>query len=344
MNLLRDFAEAIRPELCALGTPEPSEALLQRILASRAAGARIILPEAPGPPRPAARRLVAGAIAAVLLLLAVPVLRRASSNPREVTSIASFLGSTAFAETRQGSDAPELPPILLTRPGGLRPLALELVRRVRDSSGKPTGELTASLSVAADQLEGVPVWRVVSVAHDSTVVPQRVLTESLYVARADLRLLRRAVHVSPYRRFERINIRQQFRGDSVTGRMTTDGPSIGEGRPIARELPSRFGPYVSEAMAPLFLMPTPLSAGWTGSASLLGWAVIPRDFFVPLQLRVETEERLRVPAGEFDCWRLSLQFSGRRLTYWARKSDGLGVRIYEETSRGTRDLVLRSIR
>ena len=346
---LRNFAEAIQPELRAMVTPEPDPALLQRILASRAAGARIILPEAPEPARPAARLFTVGAIAAVLLLLVVPVLRRIPANPRDVTSVSFLLGSAAFAETRQPREAlepppPSLPPIGFTRAGALRPLTLEMVRQVRDSAGKLTDELTATLSVAADTLSGTPAWRVTSTAHLAVGEQRRLSVESLYVARADLRMLRRSVHVSPYRRFDRINIQQRFPGDSVTGRMTTDGPSIGPGRPIGRELPQAFGPFVSEAMATLVLMPAPLAAGWTGSASLLGWAVIPRDFFTPMEFRVVATERVRVPAGEFDCWRLSLEFAGRRLTYWARQSDGLGVRIYEQTSSGTRDLVLRSIR
>ena len=344
---LRNFAEAIQPELRAMVTPEPDPALLQRILASRAAGARIILPEAPEPPRPAARLFTVGAIAAVLLLLVVPVLRRIPANPRDVTSVSFLLGSAAFAETPQPTGPPELPslpPIVFTRAGALRPLSLDMVRQVRDSAGTLTDELTATLSVAADSLSGTPAWRVTSTAQLAAGEQRRVSVESLYVARADLRMLRRSVHMSPYRRFDRINIQQRFPGDSVTGRMTTDGPSIGPGRPIGRELPSRFGPFVSEAMVTLVLMPAPLAAGWTGSASLLGWAVIPHDFFIPMEFRVVATERVRVPAGEFDCWRLSLAFAGRRLTYWARQSDGLGVRIYEQTSHGTRDLVLRSIR
>jgi hypothetical protein len=237
--------------------------------------------------------------------------------------------------------------VTLARPSAIRPLVMELERHRRDSSGKITVEPAATISVIAADVDGTPAWRMISVWHDITTGQRRVAAETVHVARADLRLLRRAVHVSPYRRFERINIRQKFDGDSVTGRMTTDGPSIGEGRPIAHRLPPSFAPYLSEAFASLFLMPAPLSTGWTGSASMVGWAVIPRDIFEPIELRVEGEERVHVPAGDFDCWRLSIRFAGRRISYWARKSDGLGVRVYDDSeaaTQGTREVVLRSLR
>jgi hypothetical protein len=198
-----------------------------------------------------------------------------------------------------------------------------------------------------EDVNGTPAWRVTSVNPVQAAAQRRISVETLYVARADLRLLRRAVHVTPYSRFQRINVQQHFHGDSVTGRMTTDGPSIGAGRAIARVLPARSAPYLSDAMAPLFFMSASLSEHWTGSASLLGWAVRPEDVFRPIELRVEGAERVRVPAGEFDCWRLSIQFDGNRISYWVRQSDGLGVRLYDDTqaaTQGIREVVLRSIR
>jgi len=344
---LREFAEGIRPELGALPTQEPNDKLLRRIFASREAGTRIILPEVRERRPRIARLFVAVAVAAALLLVVRPIARQASSNPDDVSSVSSFLSSTAFAETTEGGNVPELPPVQLARPGAIHPLVIELERHRRDSSGKVTVEPAATISVAAADVDGAPAWRMMSVWHDATTGQRRVAAETVYVARADLRLLRRAVHVSPYSRFQRINIRQEFRGDSVTGGMTTDGPSIGAGRPIAHRLPAPFAPYLPEAFASLFLMPAPLSAEWTGSASIIGWAVIPRDVFEPIELRVEGEERVHVPAGDFDCWRLSIRFAGRRISYWARKSDGLGVRVYDDSeaaTRGTREVVLRSVR
>ena len=340
---LREFAEAIQPELRALPTPEPDDALLQRILASREAGARVILPEPSAERRPIGRVVAAVAVVAAILLVIVPVVRRTTTPSTDVTSVSSFFGPAAFAQVR----ATALAPMRSTRPNAIKPAVLEYVRQLRDSTGKATSALTATISITPEDLGGRPAWRVTTLDHQVTGTRQSVAVETVYVARADLRLLHRAVHVAPYSRFQRINIRQQFPGDSVTGRMTTDGPSIGAGRSIAHALPQQYGPYVSDAMAPLLLMSVPLSAQWQGSAALLGWAVRPNDVFVPIALRVVGEERVRVPAGVFDCWRLSIEYGGRRIGYWVRKSDGLGVRLYDDsqaTTRGTRELVLRSVR
>jgi len=82
---------------------------------------------------------------------------------------------------------------------------------------------------------------------------------------------------------------------------------------------------------------------WRGSVSLLGWAVRPEDVFVPAELRVEGEETVVVPAGRFDCWRLSIGFAGRKIDYWVRKTDGVAVRLRDDSQiakRGSREIVL----
>jgi hypothetical protein len=68
------------------------------------------------------------------------------------------------------------------------------------------------------------------------------------------------------------------------------------------------------------------------------------DIFIPVEVRVEGEETITVPAGRFDCWRLSIRFAAGRVDYWARKSDGLGVRVVNPTrQRGTSEIVLTRI-
>ena len=127
--------------------------------------------------------------------------------------------------------------------------------------------------------------------------------------------------------------------------MTTDGLSIGAGRPIARRLRPELGPYLTGAFLPLALMTVPVSPTWSASAALLGWAVVPRDVYTPVELRVEGEEQLTVPAGTFDCWRLSIRFGDGAISYWMRKSDGLGVRVLDERdpAKGIHETVLRRV-
>jgi len=342
---LDDFIEGIRPELTVLPTPAPTEALKARIMASRAAGVRRILPV------PQVTRRLSGlwgagvAVAAALLLVLIPIELRRSANVGKDIATPGVFGHIAFAQAPHKGARPAFEPVRTTGSGRLHALSLELERRVVDSAGRNAGSGNISLRVSPASLDDLAAWRVVSIDRDLSPTP-RVDVESAYVAKSDLRLLRRSVHVSPYRRFARINVVQQFSGDSVAGRMTTDGPSIGAGRVFARELPRAFAPFISERLAPLFFMAVPLGQDWRGSASLLGWAVRDDDVLLPVEMRVEGGEMITVPAGRFDCWRLSLRVSGRPIHYWVRKSDGLGVRVLDDIdarTRGTREILLRRI-
>ena len=85
---LEEWGEAIQPELRAMGFPAPSEALLDRILASRAGDARVILPDVDDRPRRAWSRLVIPAVcAAALLLLAIPFRRAPHLGNDETSSV-----------------------------------------------------------------------------------------------------------------------------------------------------------------------------------------------------------------------------------------------------------------
>ena len=137
---------------------------------------------------------------------------------------------------------------------------------------------------------------------------------------------------------------QVFRGDTVTGGMRATASGRPDARrPISRVLPSPFRPYITNGFAPVYLAAVQLAPGWSRSLSVVGWAVRDEDVSVPIELRVVGEERLQVPAGRFDCWKLSLKSGHRRLWYWVRKSDGIGVRTLDDSEmarRGLREIVL----
>lgn len=340
---LDEFLEAIRPELLALPFPEPAPALRDRIVASRQAGIRTLLPDVTDPRRPASRLVVPVAIAVALLILSVPVgLWRSRSGSQGADDVTSGLmgGALAYGQVVR-AQRPALAPIKIVAPAKLHPMSLEFTRRLR-VSGRVISERRVALEIAAVSVSNIPAWRLTS--HDSYAGTgeQRAAVETAYVARADLGLLRRTIHVTPYGRFQRINVWQQFTPDSVSGRMNTEGPSIGAGRVFARRLPLTFAPYMTVVTTPAFLMGVRLAPGWSGSASLLGWAVRDDDFFVPVEMRVEGKETISVPAGRFECWRLSLRFAGKELHYWARTSDGLGVRVLssDDSANRTHELVL----
>lgn len=343
-----EFAEAIRPELADLPVPKADDALWARIVETRQSGVRGILPDVS--PRRRGRRLgalISVAAAAAVVALLFPRQDRSHRTPVPVAgeprATYGVFGGLAYA--REGPvDRPALPPARVTKASTLRPLSLQYAHRLRDTAGRIVSETRDELTMSRAELRGVPAWRVVAHDTDATKSQLRLEDETLYVARADLRLLERAAHVKPYLRYDRINVAQHVAGDSMTGRMTTEGgDSRGVGRPIARRLPPEFGPYITDSFASVFLAGVELTRTWSGSVSLLGWAVRDNDVFVPLELRVEGEEIVQSPAGRFDCWRMSIRYSGKQIWFWARKTDGIGVRVLDETQRntvGTREILL----
>jgi hypothetical protein len=336
-----DFLDAVRPELHALETPKPSEALRARILSSRNDGVRAILPDVPRPRMHSRGIRIAVAIAVALLVTRIPWELSRSKAPSDDLASPGFFGQPAQAQTLSRGKASRLAPARVTTAARLRGVSVTFTRRLADSVGHAIDSSAIALEMRDVAVDGARAWRVAwREQHRRGRGETR--AETVYVHPVDLRLLRRDIHVAPYSRFERINVHQWFAGDSVNGRMFTEGPSIGEGRSIHRRLPPDFGPYLTEALAPVFLMAVSLGRSWSGSASLLGWAVRDDDVSTPIELRVEGEETVSVPAGLFDCWRLSIRLSGSRVDYWARKRDGLGVRVFSRDPRtkGTREIVL----
>lgn len=335
------FAEAIRPELEALRVPSPTATLRERILADRAAGARVILPEARELGRPVVRYLLA-AVGVIIALLVVPMHRAVRREPSDerLATLFSFFGEVARAEQSPES-RPRLPAALPVHPERLRAGTLEYLRVSNDSRNRVTKRAESVFTLAPDSTTGVAAWRIVVTERDP-VSGAETKAESLLVRRDDLRLLSRAIHVRPYRRWNGINIQQRVTKDSVNGRMTLD--DVKGMRPIARRLPAAFAPYISDAFAPVYFASVPLDARWQGSFTLLGWAVVPNDVLYPVELRVAGAERVQVPAGTFECWKLAIRYSGDSLDYWVRKSDGIAVRAIARSSRSGEQRTVTLIR
>jgi len=329
---LETFAEAIRPELAALRTPPPSAELRDRILADRATGARVILPAERTLRRPMAPYLLA-AVLVVAAVLALPFYRQTKDDARdaEPTSPLSYLGGGGVARAQEPPPIEwRLPAALPARAERVHAGTLEYLRSWSDSSGRVVRRATSVLTVSAETAATIPAWRVVEIGRDS--VAGGTTAETLLVAQRDLRLLARAVHVRPYRKWNGINIQQRLTGDSVNGRMTLD--DVQGMRRIARRLPPAYAPYVADLFSPIYLAAVPLDRQWTGRVMVLGWAVVPKDVFYPVELRVTGEQLLTVPAGRFDCWTLSIRYPGGVLESWIRKSDGIALRVVERRRNG----------
>jgi hypothetical protein len=328
------FEQRLRDTARAVPTPEAPRDLIARVLAERAAGARIRLPDDSVKPRLSRGRIVAvlATTIGVAAMATVFVSHRPSRSPlpadETISSAGGFFVSTALA----GEVAGTLSIPAVTGVDGTRIVPRRYDYRIQYV--KPNGDVTpdggGSLTVSAATMDGGPAWRMVLDGQQTEENGQRrTMAESLLVRRRSLEPLTRTVHVRPYRRYSGIDIAQRFVGDSVLGEMRTDG---GVHRPIARQLPAQFGPYVSDAIAPLGLVGVPLSRDWSGRLSVPGWAVVPTDVFYPVTLRVVGEERLSTAAGSFDCWKLSVVAGRERRVQWVRKSDGLALRSYDEVA------------
>lgn len=348
------FTRSLRDALATLPATIPLDpALIDRVMADRAAGERAVLPTAePEAARPVRRRRfipVLAAAAAVLFMVGVSrvklfssreesarvrpdLTRRASAPPIEEFAVSEFfLPRSAFASELTAGDS-SVPP--LTSDGGrLRAATLHYTEFVRVAGEARRRVGTESVELSEARVEGRDAWRVIQ----RRQVGDTEHVETLYADRATLRILGRTVRVKPYLHYLGITVRQRLVGDSLTGWMQTDS---GLGRPIARQLSPRSAPYLSDALAPVLLGATTLGPEWRGRFSILGWAVRNGDVSFPVRLRVIGDERITVAAGTFDCWKVDVQASVGMQTYWVRKSDGVGVRALFQRDAMARELVL----
>jgi hypothetical protein len=340
------FSRSVRDSLGAVEGDAP-RSVIERVIAERAAGTRTILPAVDAPEKRThhGRKLwITSGIAAAAALLLLPTSRlvrrdvsRASIGTLETASyFGTFLRANTFAAFAAQPAPPsrELPAVKLSG-ARLRPAHFEYARLLVPKAGPSQTIARGTFDVSAERIEGRDAWKIVQMWH----LADTTQAETLHVDRASLGLLGRVVRETPYLHYRGITIRQRVVGDSVVGWMNTDE---GLGRPIARRLRREFSPYISDAMALLALSGTSIDRDWKGELSLLGWAVRPNDLFIPVTLAVSGEERLTVPAGTFDCWRIAIGIGRETKSVWIRKSDGLAVRTRDESSdsRGIKDIVL----
>jgi hypothetical protein len=317
--------------------------VIDDVIAHRAAGERVILPAAPPPRRrtswfPVA--IAAGILLAGLILRQHPAplplgVDASSRLAFDYTSVgAGLFPRAAFASTPQA--APSAPPLAGVNALSLGGRHFEYRVQYVDTNGKTTPDGEGSIRIEPATLANEPVWRVEHRASLSVGSQHRIIGETLHVTRRELRPLTRRVHQSPYLRYNDITITQRFMNDGVYGEMTSDGDVR---QSIAQKLPTAFGPYVSDALAPIALAGVPITADWRASVSMLGWAVREYDVFYPVTLRVIGSERYRA----FDCWKIRVVAGTQQRTEWVRKSDGIALRSVDEAppgSRGRREFVL----
>ena len=207
--------------------------------------------------------------------------------------------------TLRADSVPHRLPIDATR---LRPARLHYRTTVlRDSTTLFAGEL--QFDVVETQYTGAPALLLVQAGAQGTAT----MSDSLVVSRADLRPL----HWSATQGVARLAA--EFTPDTIFGAMSS---------PLGRQNIVIGNPadlLVSAVAVDAVLASLPLSSGWRDSVHVLvvdaGGATT-----APATIAVDGEERVTVPAGEYDCWVVSLETERGSARYWVSKEQPLIVR------------------
>ena len=236
---------------------------------------------------------------------------RARKSALLVAASATMLALRATAQVPVGDTSRKSPDTSLRRapidPTLLKPgsfvydMSLE-----RDASTTPLGSRTVSATTTS--YAGSPAWLLL----ETRIGDRIAATDSLFV---DPSL--HPMHWSAM--MGQARLAAEFRGDSAYG--ATSGPP--GHRSVVMALPPRT--VVSGAMLESILRIAPIQVGWedtvaTLSVSLTGASVSPTRMYVV------GEDRVRVPAGTFDCWVVGVQTEGSKGLYWVTKSDPIVVR------------------
>jgi hypothetical protein len=85
------------------------------------------------------------------------------------------------------------------------------------------------------------------------------------------------------------------------------------------------GTFVSGSMLEAALRVLPLQTGWEDSTSTLSVS-LGGNAVIPTRLSVIGEDRVRVPAGTYDCWVVAVHADPGRGLYWVTKQNPIVVR------------------
>ena len=320
------FFRRVSSDVQAMAAPAPSDDLLARILASRAAGERVVLP-AGDDAAPVWRRrgMVAGlsaAAAAAVFLLARGYAPRADGPEEGWTTGLGLLPTPAYAEEAPlTGDWPRVP-VDGTR---VRPGVWTYEYRVRER-GRTVGSERGRMRISPVRFNGVAAWRMESawLGHPTDI------HETVEMERASLRVLHRtADNVGP----SRYVVDEWLTGDTLRGTMVS---ALRHRRlRVDRYQPPADGPYLAGESSPLiWLQAVQLHPGWRARVSLLGWGSAVDDRSYPIALRVTGQGRARVSGRTWDCWMVEAAAGGRIRTLWVRKTDGVTVLSRETATRG----------
>jgi hypothetical protein len=111
----------------------------------------------------------------------------------------------------------------------------------------------------------------------------------------------------------------EFRGDTAFGGVTSP---VGR-RSMITKMPA--GTLVNGTMLETMLRLAPLQTAWEDSTSMLSISLGANDV-MPTRMSVIGDDRVRVPAGIFDCWVVAVHADPARGLYWVTKQNPIVVR------------------
>ncbi len=308
-------------ELRRIPAPEPSQHLLERILASRVAGVRITLP---GGERRSAAGWMVGALAAAALVTVI-LSTRDGEQYQDIAAPAPFWPAEAMAQEPGPPRRPRYEPVRnlqLARAHG----GTWTYRTCTVFDDVPTncrGRLT--ITVADTVWEGRPAWLVAQQqksVRDRSPDTLRTPPDSSYFEASTLRPIyetQGGVKFRLVRRFTRDSIHEALdigEAPPRSWRASAGIPGVRDAPLVLRR---------ARVDLTLLLQVLPLDRWWRGSVYSVG-IVGPdpsKTGFAPVDLRVVGSGWTEVPAGRFECWKLELPASPESLlTLWVSKDRG----------------------
>lgn len=177
----------------------------------------------------------------------------------------------------------------------------------RDASTTVVG--TRTLSVSPTTYGGAPAWLLLE-TRTSDGIPA---ADSLITTFGDLRPIHWSAPLGEAR------LSMEFRSDTAYGATSVPGGR----RSIVAPMP--VGSMVNAVMLETVLRLLPLQTGWEDSAAVVSVSANGNALF-PARLSLIGEDRVRVPAGTFDCWVVAVRADPARGLYWVTKQDPIVVR------------------
>jgi hypothetical protein len=293
---------SVEAALHELPTPTPSPALRSRVLAARAAGTRAILPA-----NSRARKLfrwpfvLTAAAAALVAGIALSLFQTGSDDTNSTAT--SFFLSPSVAFAQQVAQAPQpmkYEPLNQLDAKQLAPGRWTYQAAVIIDATLETDRSRRTLMLARGMYKGRSTWQVANEWEFENPLWLGSYVDTILVDGSTLQPIRRAVDRP---RFSQL---QEFTSDSVFGTDLVKATPRFSSLTVKGAAPLRHPTVDWMTLKPL-LQAAALHAGWRGSVYVMFMQPRRDSVYFPsftLDMRVVGQERVMVPAGSFDCWKI----------------------------------------